>query len=191
MQSSGYDPKIHHRRSIRLPGYDYSQSGAYFVTICTHDRARLFGEIVGAGSKPAPVTMRINFFGKKVEETWFDLPCHIPGIILGEFSILPNHIHGIIWIKEKNETQKNGFEWDGAGLEPAPTRKQTPLSEIVRQFKTFSARRINEIRGTPGQSVWQRNYYEHIIRDEESYGRIAEYILNNHLKWEGDELFAP
>ncbi len=195
MQSSGYDPKIHHRCSIRLPGYDYSQSGAYFVTICTHRRVHLFGDIiniVGAGSKPAPVEMRLNCYGKIVEDTWFDLPNHISGLKLGEFSILPNHTHGILWIIELNQIEGIGIGRDGAGFEPAPsTRKQTSLSEIVRQFKTFSARRINEIRGTPGQPVWQRNYYEHIIRDDESYNRIAEYILKNPLKWKGDKMFIP
>ncbi|MHC1782128.1 MAG: transposase [Anaerolineaceae bacterium] len=160
-----YNPEIHRRRSIRLPGYDYSQSGAYFVTVCTHDRMNLFGKIVGAGSKPAPVVMRINEYGKIVNDTWRDLVNHIAFIQLGEFIIMPNHVHWIIWIMEQQCR---------AGLEPAPTGKRTPLPEIVRQFKTFSARRINKIRGTSEQPVWQRNYCEHVVCDEEDYRRIAE-----------------
>ncbi|MHC1782125.1 MAG: transposase [Anaerolineaceae bacterium] len=174
-----FDPSIHHRKSIRLPGYDYSQEGAYFVTICSHGKIPLFGHVVGAGSKPAQIEMKLNQFGDIVLATWHDLPHHIPGIRLGEFVVMPNHVHWIIWITEA-----------GAGLEPAPTGKRTLLPEIVRQFKTFSARRINLIRGTPGHPVWQRNYYEHIIRDDEEYSRIAEYILDNPLKWETDDLYC-
>ena len=88
---------------------------------------------------------------------------------------MPNHVHGIIIIRDV-----------GAGSEPAPTTKRHGLPEIVRQFKTFSARRINRRRGTPGQPVWQRNYYEHIIRHEESLNRIRDYILTNPLRWNLD-----
>jgi putative transposase len=111
-----------------------------------------------------------------VHNTWNDLPNHIANIALDEFIIMPNHVHGIIRIK------------DGAGLEPAPTThnisiKITALPEIVRQFKTFSAKRINIVRQSPGIPVWQRNYYEHIIRDEQSLYRIRKYIRNNPVKW--------
>jgi putative transposase len=182
-----YNPEIHHRRSIRLAGWDYSQPGAYFVTIVTHDRKSIFGRIdeVGAGSKPAPFAMKLSPEGRIVWETWFDLPNHITNIELGEFILMPNHVHFIIWILGLRLARA------GAGLEPAPTGAQTPLPEIVRQFKTFSARRINEMHGTPGQPIWQRNYYEHIIRDDEDYDRIAEYILGNPLSWEHDDLFTP
>jgi putative transposase len=175
-----FDPSIHHRRSIRLAGWDYSQPGAYFITIVTHDRRNIFGA-VGAGSKPAPVAMKLSMEGRIVFDTWFALPNHIPGIKLGEFIIMPNHVHFIIWILGSH------YAGAGAGLEPAPTA----LPEIVRQFKTFSARRINEMHHTPGQPVWQRNYYEHIIRDDEDYVRIAEYILGNPLSWDHDDLFTP
>lgn len=130
-----YNPTIHHRRSIRLRGYDYSKAGAYFITICTHSRECLFGA-VGAGSKPALVRTK-------------------PALMVG--------LQG------------------RAGLEPAP------LPEIVRQMKTFSARRINKNLGTPGRSVWQRNYYEHIIRDEDDLNRIRGYIANNPANWQSDE----
>ena len=168
-----YNPSIHHRRSIRLPEYDYSQAGAYFITICTHQHQPLFGEIVKC-------EMQLNEFGQIIQTTWHDLVNHVARIELDAFVIMPNHIHGIITIV-------------GAGSEPAPTNtnpKQPPLSEIVRQSKTFSARRINLARNTPGEPVWQRNYYEHIIRDEKSYLRIAQYILDNPVKWELDSMYT-
>lgn len=170
-----YDPGRHHRRSIRLKGYDYSQAGAYFITICTQDRVCLFGEIVDG-------EMRLNDMGRMVEFTWFDLPNHVDGLVLDAFVVMPNHVHGILVIV-------------GAGsTEPAPTgsaptvpntggEKRHGLPEIVRQFKTFSSRRINEYRHTPGMPVWQRNYYEHIIRNEESLNRIRQYIADNPLQW--------
>jgi REP element-mobilizing transposase RayT len=138
-----------------------------------------------------------NPLGEIVLYTWNDLVNHNIGIKLGEFVIMPNHFHGIIHILDPDT------EWDdfipsnfiihhvGAGSEPAPTdhQKQNPLSEIIRQFKTFSARRINQIRNNPGNPVWQRNYYEHIIRNQESYDQIVEYIQNNPDNWKMDKLF--
>ena len=185
-----YDPDIHHRRSIRLQGYDYSREGAYFVTICTHNREDLFGS-VGAGSKPAQSTkpaqspaqksvlsmqMTLNDYGEIVQQAWDDLVNHIEGIYLDAFVVMPNHIHGIVVIDEHVDLTNR------AGLEPAPT-----LSEIIRQLKTFSARRINKGRGTPGIPVWQRNYHERIIRGENELKQIREYIANNPANWLRDE----
>lgn len=171
------NPTHYHRRSIRLKGYDYTRAGAYFITICTRNREYLFGEIINN-------EMRLNEFGQIVQSTWFDLVNHVDDIELGEFVVMPNHMHGIIIIV-------------GAGSEPAPTEpapmnaipKQTPLFEIVRQLKTFSARRINLARNTQGESVWQRNYFEHIIRDEKSYLKISQYIFDNPARWKLDSLF--
>ena len=166
---------IHNRRSVRLKGYNYSKNGAYFVTVCTHNRECLFGDIViGAGSKSAH--MSLNEYGEIVKNVWDDLINHVTGVELDVFGIMPNHIHGIVTI-------------NGAGLEPAPTG-QIGLSEIIRQLKTFSARQINVRRRTPGVPLWQRNYYEHIIRNEKSYGEIATYIANNPTHWEIDRLYV-
>jgi REP element-mobilizing transposase RayT len=202
-----FDPEKHHRRSIRLQDYDYSQNGAYFVTICAY-KGR--GGIISAPfSIPAQTgishlssdpekckrvgaeiythpyifmdivdgEIMLNEFGKIVESAWADLPKHYFNIELDESIIMPNHIHGIIFIVGV-----------GAGFKPAPTDgvKQYPLSEIVRGFKTFSARRINEMRGASSVSVWQRNYYEHIIRNEYELNRTREYIINNFLQWQLD-----
>ncbi len=156
-----FDHKIHHRHSIRLKGYDYSQAGAYFVTIVIHDREPILGEIVNH-------EMRLNKNGQIVKYAWLDLPKHYRNIQLDAFVIMPNHVHCIIILTDHD-------------------RKRYPLSEIVRAFKSFSARRINALRITQGVPVWQRNYYEHIIRNEQEHERIYNYILNNPLNWENDD----
>ena len=168
-----YDPEIHHRRSIRLKEYDYSRSGAYFVTICAHKRKYLFGNIVND-------EMALSEYGKIVENVWYNLTGHYQNIKLDKFIVMPNHIHGIIILMDMDDV--------GAGFKPAPTdlTKYYPLSEIVRAFKTFSARHVNELRITPGIPVWQRNYHEHIVRNENELNRIREYIMNNPLRWQFD-----
>lgn len=170
------------RKQIRLRGYDYSRAGFYFVTVCSWHREPIFGTIstsdaVGAGSKPALIK---NAYSQIVEETWFNLPNHNPDVVLHEFIVMPNHVHGIIEIQDSINNR--------AGLEPAPTVHALP--EIVRQFKTFSGRKINALRDMKGVPVWQRNYYEHIIRDDASHAAIAQYIENNPAQWQEDELFV-
>ncbi|MCX6826443.1 MAG: transposase [candidate division Zixibacteria bacterium] len=147
------------RKPIRLKGYDYSSEGAYYVTICTQDRKCILGEIVNG-------KMILNEFGNIVKFTWDALIQHNANILLDQFVIMPNHVHGIIFI---NNDANYG------------------LPEIVRQFKTFSAKPINEIQNKSGNKYWQRNYYEHIIRDEQELNQKREYILNNPLNWEKDE----
>lgn len=156
-----YNQNIHHRRSVRLVGYDYSQSGLYFVTVCVKGRECLLGDVVDG-------VMVLNDYGQVVENAWFDLPNHVSNINLHEFCVMPNHIHGIIEIVDNSSS--------------------VPLSEIVRQFKTFSARRINLLRDIQNNGLWQRNYYEHIIRSIDSYNKISSYILSNPLNW-GDDKF--
>jgi len=162
-----FKPDMHHRHSNRLRDYDYSQGGAYFVTICVLQRECLFGEIVDG-------EMIMNETGRIVLAAWTDLPNHYKHIILDEYVVMPNHFHGIIDIVR-------------VGLKPAPTEKQHALSEIIRGFKTFSSRRINVFRNKPGCSVWQRNYYERVIRNENELSRAREYVVNNSLKWELDK----
>ena len=163
-------PAIHHRRSLRLKGYDYRQAGAYFVTVCTHDRLCLFGDVVDGD-------MRLDEAGQAVADAWQDLPNHYRHVALDAFVVMPNHIHGIVFI-----SPDAGFV--GAGFKPAPTSTaHHGLPEIVRGFKTFSSRRVNALRHTSGSPVWQRNYYEHIIRSEASLAAIREYIANNPLQW--------
>ncbi len=169
-----YDPENHHRRSIRLKGYDYSQAGAYFVTICTQNRACLFGEVVDG-------QMRVNELGEIVREEWLRTGQIRPNVELDAFVVMPNHIHGIIVLR--------GYDRRGT-LQRAPTtveRFGKPTSNtiptIVRLFKSATTKRINHLRGTPGARVWQRNYYERIIRNDDELRRIREYIANNPLQW--------
>lgn len=152
-------PKIQPiRKSTRLPDYDYSQPGAYFITINTDGRENLFGRIVDG-------LMGLFDAGHIVEKTWNDLPNHYPDIRLEAFVIMPNHVHGIISLLDQKYS----------------------LSEIVRAFKSFSARRINLIRKTPGIPVWQRGFHDHIIRDEAELQRIADYIDTNPSNWQQDQ----
>ncbi len=173
-----YDPEKHRRRSIRLKGYDYSQAGAYFVTICTQNRMCLFGDI-------ADGKMVLNDAGCMVADVWNDLPNHYPHVQLDVSVIMPNHFHGIVVLTD-TAGMDVGAGGVGAGLKPAPTGKHHGLPEIVRGFKTFSSRRINQIRNTPGVKLWQRNYWEHIIRNKKELNRIRQYIIDNPQQWEFD-----
>lgn len=181
-----HDLKQHHRRSIRLEGYDYGQPGAYFITVCTQDRDCLFGDVVDGD-------MRLNDAGRLVQATWRGLPEHYSGVGLDAFVVMPNHVHGVVVFGDVVEAAAGGHggatdgggHGGGAGLKTAPARRHG-LGEIVRGFKTFSARRINALRGTTGMRLWQRNYYEHVIRDAVSLSRIRQYILDNPTQWAFD-----
>ncbi len=151
--------QLYNRHSIRLPGYDYSQAGAYFVTIVSHNRLRLFGNIVNK-------EMKLNHYGEIVRHAWYDLPHHYRYLQLGAFVVMPNHVHGILILTDQFKS---------------PSRHGIP--EIVRAFKTFSARRINHLRKMQGSPVWHRNYYEHIIRNNQELERITYYIENNPANW--------
>lgn len=165
------------RRSIRLEGFDYSTRGAYFITVCTQDRACLFGE-VSAG------VIRQDPLGEIVQDVWVGLADHYEHIETGPFIVMPDHFHGIIHMTDVRV---------GAGFKPAPLSgtRQHALPEIVRAFKTFSARQINVLRGTSGRKVWQRGYHEHIIRDEREWVRIRDYIDQNPAKWGNDTVGHP
>jgi len=175
-----YNPQIHHRRSIRLQDYDYSSEGAYFVTMCTQNRECLFGEIVNG-------EMILNEYGKIVEQCWNDLPNHYDNIELDAYVIMPDHFHGIIFIvsvDSVNAIDSVDSVSVGAIHElPRLRRRKMLLPKIVGRFKMNSAKQINLMRNTPGISVWQRNYYEHIIRNDKSLENIRNYIINNTSKW--------
>jgi REP element-mobilizing transposase RayT len=168
------------RQSIRLKDYDYSSPGAYFVTICTWQKKCVLGEIIDS-------EMQLNEAGKIANSAWRDLPNHYRHVRLDESVVMPNHFHGIIWITGSGfKPDRLEIDSKRAGLKPAPTRWHA-LPEVIRGFKSFSARQINVFRQTPGTSVWQRNYYERVIRNEEELNRAREYILNNPRKWALDE----
>ncbi len=169
-----YDPDFHHRRSIRIPRYDYSSPGMYFITICTNNRELLFGDIVDG-------EMVLNEYGNIISETWQWLDVHYKFIQLHEWIIMPNHLHGII----EYCADCRG----GSRIAPTVT-KIKPLGRIIGVFKTVSTKQINNINKTPGQKLWQRNYWEQVIRDENDLNRIREYIINNPLKWPEDKYYS-
>ncbi len=180
-----------HRRSIRLQCYDYAQAGAYFVTVCTQNRECMFGHIVGAAPCGRP-QMALNDAGRMVQQVWDEIPTNYSGIETDEFVIMPNHIHGIIVIVGAGPCACPG---DGRPRGAAPTgdRRNAALSlpDVIHRFKTMSTKRYvdgvkqNGWRPFPGK-LWQRNYYEHIIRDDNEMNRIREYIANNPAQWEMD-----
>ncbi len=259
-----YDPKIHHRKSIRLRGYDYSAPGRYFVTICVQEKACLFGGIVGD-------QIELNDYGRIVETVWSELPSHFPLVELDQFVVMPNHFHAIVVIvdprakrvgagfprpdsqpsepgvgagfprPDSNPSEPGvgaGFPRPdsnpsepgvGAGFPRPDSHPSEPgvgagfsrpdleteesnagmaiprivpfsetsggenpplrsLGDVIRWFKYESTKRINELRGTAGQRIWQRNYYEHIILSDKSYWRIREYIADNPKNWIEDKL---
>ena len=181
--------------SARAKWWDYTNPGDYFITICTKKRAHLFGHVKDGG-------MILNEFGKIVSECWYDLPNHYDNIILGEFQIMPNHIHCIVGVKEsKSEKSQSESASVETGFKPVCTANPADINpnenpkkdknihgvfEFMRALKSFSSRRINEIRNTKGVTNWQERFHDHIIRNESEYNRIKNYIINNPKKWEED-----
>ena len=169
-----------HRRSIRLSGYDYSQAGAYFVTIVTHDRKCLFGRVKDG-------EMELNEAGKMVEQVWLEIIRHFDGVNVDTFVVMPNHIHGIIEIIKDNRSSGVGATHES----PLPTQGNGPkpgsIGVIVGLFKATVSKKYHEMTNTQNTRLWQRNYYEHVIRDDKDYQVIYDYILTNPLNWERDE----
>lgn len=169
-----FNPDIHRRRSIRLRDYDYSHAGAYFVTICTFQREGLFGDVMNGG-------MHLNEMGQAALECWNDIPGHFPHIELDEFVVMPNHLHGIIVTDCRGTARRARFE-ETFGRPVAGS-----LATIIRSFKSAATKRINTLRDNPGAPVWQRNYYERVIRDDRELDGIRQYIADNPAKWAEDE----
>jgi REP element-mobilizing transposase RayT len=168
-----HDPEGHRCRSIRLPGYDYAQPGAYFVTICIHGRECVLGEVVDDRVTLSP-------FGEVVDECWRDLPSHFRELLLDRFAVTPHHVHGILVLVGATH----------ASPLPVGTTAHGPrsgsLAAIVGSFKSATTRRVNRVRGAPQAPLWQRGYYEHVIRDEGDLEKIRTYVAQNPLSWELD-----
>jgi REP element-mobilizing transposase RayT len=154
-----------HRRSIRLKGYDYTQQGAYFVTICTRQRDPLLGQIE-AGA------VILSLYGEIVAGCWYSLRNHFSTLDLDAFVVMPDHIHGVIVITKTKGCSKAPSSFP-RGTQPGS------LGAILQSFKALSTRKINQARSTSGRTVWQRNYYEQIIRDEAHLAHIRRYIAAN------------
>ena len=219
-QDTGNRKGLPQRRSIRLKGYDYSQAGLYFITICCQDRTCRLGEVVGAGFTPAQkgqpaqigqpqgiahtTQMVLNEYGNIAYNEWAKLPERFTNFELDIFQIMPNHMHGIIVLKDvvgatlavardddvvaRDNTVGDGDI--GAGASPAPT--SATISDIVGAYKSLVANGCLEIYKSKNEmmgKLWQRNYYEHIIRNEQSYQIISDYIINNPAKWAEDKFY--
>jgi putative transposase len=177
------DPDRYHRRSIRLSGYDYTQPGAYFVTICTHRQEPLFGAVVDG-------EMVLNKYGQIVDEEWCNTAKLRPYVKLDVHVVMPNHFHGILWI-EHDDTGGRGTAHGRGMARHAPTREfgkpvAGSLPTIVRAFKSAVTKQVNQIRRTPGIPVWQRNYWEHVVRTERALDAIRRYIADNPARWSLD-----
>ena len=191
-----FDPEKHHRRSIRLRNYDYSQPGAYFVTICTYQKQSWFGEIKNG-------QMYLNQLGKIVADEWLKT-CKIrPNFQLDEWVIMPNHFHGIVIINDysgDNQSLGNGqsasrfrrTQFDQLTDHDAPPQqKPNSLSSCIAGFKSAVTKRINLLRQNTDTPIWQRNYYESILRDEKYLAVVREYIINNPKNWPNDRDYLP
>lgn len=184
-------PPIHKRRSIRLKGYDFVKEGLSSITIRPKNSALLFGNIEND-------KMILNVSGKIVEQCWIEIPSHFPNVVLHSFVIMPNHIHGILEIVgmdddvvvevidsdvKVNVGAKN-FSHLQKTYQQKPLMPRSPsrtIGSVVRGFKIGVTKWMRE--NTCVKNIWQRNYYEHIIRNEKSYNAISEYIMNNPRNW--------
>lgn len=193
-----FDPERHHRRSIRLPGYDYTQEGAYFVTLVAANRECLFGDVVHD-------RVVLSTYGKIADWFWRDIPRHAAYVHLDAFVVMPNHVHAVFWIVNVGATQTyrpadgEPILHEEEGLpprslpgfaSPLPDRPIGPASHsvgaIIGNYESVTTRRINHVRKSAGAVVWQRNYYERIVRSEEELHRICRYIQNNPAQWASD-----
>jgi putative transposase len=162
-----YDPDRHHRRSIRLQGYDYAQVGAYYVTLCTHHRNRLFGRVVDGA-------MELSEAGQIAERALLQTPDVRPNTWVDAYLVMPDHVHMIFVIAYRDSDAAQGA---AAFRSPAGT-----LGAIVRGYKGAVTSQVNKLRGTEGP-IWQRNYYEHVVRNDADLNRIRRYIAANPARW--------
>jgi len=177
-----YNREIHNRRSIRLHQYDYSQAGAYFVTLCVKDRACLFGDVIDG-------KMQLNDAGRVADEFMIGIPGRYPNIIVDCHQIMPNHVHAVLVIVDSAEMALVGAIHELPLREHSESeqrrlkRRTMLIPKCMGFYRMNTAKRINVMRGMPGIPVWQRNYHEHIIRNQQSLDRIRRYIAENPENW--------
>jgi putative transposase len=171
------------RKSIRLPDYDYSRNGAYFVTICSYKRNHIFGEINDG-------QLIYNEIGMIAKRCWHEIPDHFSDVVLLDSIIMPNHIHGIIVIQNDNDLKR--IESNGGATCCAPTKgpknkiSEGSLGAIIRSFKGAVTKIVNSKSLSIQTPLWQRGYYEHIIRNERELQKVSDYIVLNPLNWAKD-----
>ena len=178
--------------SNRLLNWDYSSTARYFITICTYKRQNLFGNI-------KDVNMHLNQFGKIVKKEWEASSVIRKEIFIIEFVVMPNHLHGIVFLKNENDNQDGNIhsridgnaETHGNASLHIKTgiayRPPQSISSFIAGFKSSVTKQINLIRKTPGQSIWQTRFYDHVIRSEYDFNRIKIYIQNNPVTWKNDK----
>ncbi len=175
--------------SPRLPGFDYSSEGAYFITICTKNKEKVFGNIIDGkllNNKPSEICRAV----------WLDLPNYYPGCILDAFVIMPNHVHGIIIVDMTSSDDRPLVDHQVETIHELSLRAGRPsgrrerrqmlIPKMIGRFKMQTAKQINLLQNTSGKPVWQKNYYDRIIRDENELNRIRQYILDNPANWKED-----
>lgn len=163
-------PAYHHRRSIRVPGFDYTNPGLYFITIVTEGRIPHFGEIIDSD-------MEMNRLGEIVQQEWLRMPNRFPGLRLEEHITMPNHFHALLFLDKKRDLEEGA-----AKVQPGS------LGAMIRAFKSSTTLRYRHLCGDDNRPLWQRSYYEHIVRGARDYDLIRFYILNNPAQWETDKL---
>jgi REP element-mobilizing transposase RayT len=203
-----YEPKIHHRRSIRLRGYDYSLPGAYYVTLCAFGKQCIFGQVIDD-------QMQENDCGEIVRQQWFESSQIRQNLDLDAFIVMPNHLHGILWIVGPNgirprvdltppglscarprtnrvQQNSNAIRPNEPGRTPfgptnrIPAMRPHSLAAWASGFKSAVTSRIRKLWNEPHAVVWQEDYFEHVIRDEDELFRIRNYILTNPARWKLD-----
>lgn len=172
-----HDPARHHRHSLRLPGYDYAQPGAYFMTICTHNRVCSLGEM-------ADGQMQLTDWGRVVAECWAAIRDHFVHLTLDEWVVMPNHMHGFLLIANPVGARQCRAPTTPTEQFGQPVPGSIPT--ILRSFKSAVTRCINLLRGSTTPPVWQRDYYEHVVRDKSELSAIRQYIRQNPAKWNLD-----
>ena len=186
-----YDPKKHHRRSIRLRGHDYAGGGGYFITICAQDKKCLFGRVVEG-------EMILNDAGRTIQRVWEDLPQRFPTVVLDVFQLMPNHFHGILVIPGAGLEQALALATGAPIIQPGPkvtgtagqgtagqgTASRTPtMGGVVGAFKSIATIEVNRFQACVGRRLLQENFYEHIIRSVDSLEKIRAYIRQNPVRW--------
>jgi REP element-mobilizing transposase RayT len=194
-----YDPSIHHRRSIRLRGYDYAGGGAYFITICTHCKIPQFGRIVEG-------EMILNETGRLMQKTWDDLPQRFTTLVLDAFQVMPNHLHAVFVLPGPGlhpalaeaagapviEPGAINHPWDGRGRASPPRTgpgakpRRTSMGDVVGAFKSISTIAVNKFLSRAGTRLLHENFYEHIVRDVDELDKIRDYIVHNPERWMDD-----